>query len=168
MARKVPLDSFAIYVSMQGERSYQAIADRFGVSKRAVQKIADREKWGERLRQIEEDIKQRLDKRLGETLEEIRARHLKLARAIGARAAKGLQEYPVANFTEALKAAESSIKLERMLTGEATERTAVTVEQVTRQEIDRLVVPVEVLPPPPDEEDEEGEDAEDADAGDDW
>jgi hypothetical protein len=167
MARKIPFDAFAEYVALQEQRSYQALADRYKVTKRSIQKRADREKWGERLKVIEEGIRQNVDKRLGETMEDIRVRHLKLARAIGARAAKGLQEFPVSSFVEAIKGAEMSIKLERMLTGEATERTAVTVEQVTRQEIDRLVVPVEVLPPPPCEEDDEDEENGDA-GGDDW
>ena len=39
------------------------------------------------------------------------------------------------------KIAELVIKMERILAGESTERTAVTVEEVTRRELDRWLVP---------------------------
>jgi hypothetical protein len=51
--KKIPEDAFTIYVAMQEERSYQALADRFGVTERAIQKVADQERWSERLAQIE-------------------------------------------------------------------------------------------------------------------
>ena len=40
---------------------------------------------------------------------------------------------------EGVKAAETVIKLERIIAGEPSERTGLTVEQVTRQEIDMLL-----------------------------
>jgi hypothetical protein len=43
---------------------------------------------------------------------------------------------------EGVRAAELVIKLERLLAGESSERSTVTVEEVTRRELDRWLVPV--------------------------
>ena len=40
-----------------------------------------------------------------------------------------------------MKAAEMVIKLERLVAGEASERTAISVEEVTKRELDRWIVP---------------------------
>ena len=53
MNRKLPPDTFAYYLDLGVGRSYQAVADNFGVTKQAVVKLAAREKWQERLQQIE-------------------------------------------------------------------------------------------------------------------
>ena len=141
MTKKIPDDAFAIYVAMQEERSYQALAERFSVSKRGIQKLADRERWSERLSAIERDLQERIDKQLGESLEEIRLRHLKIARAIAGRAAKALSEYPLTSGMDAVRAAEVAIKLERMISGEPTERTAVSFERKAQEEADRFLAP---------------------------
>ena len=78
MARKIPEDAFAQYVSMGVERSYQALADMLGVTKRAVTKLAARDKWSERLSKIEKDVREKCDKRLVETLEQMYERHMRL------------------------------------------------------------------------------------------
>ena len=116
------------------------MADHFGVSKRGVVNVAAREKWRERLEAIERSTQERVDQRLGEDLEEMQLRHLKLLRGIAGRAAKAIQEYPLTSGMEGMRAAEMVIKLERVIAGEATERSQLTVEQVTRQEIDKLLV----------------------------
>ena len=41
---------------------------------------------------------------------------------------------------DAIRAAELAIKLERLVVGEPTERAALTIEQVTKQEINELLV----------------------------
>ena len=51
MARKIPTDAFMYYFSMGASRSYQAVADHFHVSKRAVVTLATKEK-GARMAEI--------------------------------------------------------------------------------------------------------------------
>jgi hypothetical protein len=139
MARKVPADAFALYVLMQEGRSYQALADQLGFSKQAIQDCADRENWQERLTEINALVRIEVEKKLVETLAERRDQHLKLARAMQARGAKGLSDHEAVSCGEAIKAVESGVKLERLILGEANERTAFSVEAVTRAELDRYL-----------------------------
>ena len=137
MAKRIPEDAFAQYVGMGAERSYQALADRLDVTKRAIVKIATREDWSARLQKIEHEARESSDKKLAEGLEEMRTRHLKTLRAMHARAVEAIRQYPLNSGMEAMKAAELVIKMERLITGEATERGEVAVSEVVRRESER-------------------------------
>ncbi len=152
MARKIPEDAFAQYVAMGVERSYQALADVLGVTKRAITKIGAREGWAARLAKIEQTARERSDQRLAETLEEIRSRHLKTLRAMNARALSALQQFPLNSGMEAMRAAEMVIKLERLIVGEPSERTEVGIEEITRREVAKFL---EVAVDGDDDDDEE-------------
>ena len=154
MSGKLGSDAFGFYIGLGDGRCYSAVADHFGVSKRAVVKAAAREGWQERLEAIERDAREVADQKMAETLEEIRSRHLKLLRAMSARVAKALSEFPLTSGWEAMKGAEMLIKLERLLFGEPSERSALSVEQVTRREMESLLAV---------DGDEEG-----SEEGDDW
>jgi hypothetical protein len=140
MNRKIPPDAFELYVSMGPERSYQEVAERCGVSKRAVQSCADREEWTERLARIEQQAREQSDKRLAEALEDIRSRHLKTLRAMNGRALEALKGYPITSGMDAIRAAEMVIKLERLIVGDPTDRNAVTLESTVRREYERWLV----------------------------
>ena len=135
----IPDDAFEIYVAMGRQRSYRALASRFGVSKRAITKHAAVHGWPERLENIEAEARERSDEKLAETLEEMRTRHLKTLRAMSARALAALKDHPLNTGMEAIKAAEVAIKLERVIAGEVSSRTEVSVEEVSRREIENLV-----------------------------
>lgn len=135
MTAKIPDDAFSYYVSLGVARSYRAVAERYGVSKRAVTKRAVNEQWAERLQKIEDEARERSDARLVDTVEEMRSRHLKTLRAMHARVISALQKYPLNSGMEAMKAAEMVIKMERLIAGEASERTALSIEEVTRREL---------------------------------
>lgn len=137
MSQKIPSDAFEQYVAMGAERSYQALADRLGVTKRAVSKRAKAEDWTKRLERIERLARERADEKLVEHLEDMRVRHLKTLRAMNARALAALQAFPLTSGMEAIRAAELAIKLERLIAGEPTERQAVTVEETIKREYDR-------------------------------
>jgi len=134
-SKRIPPDAFDFYVGLGSERSYRLVAEQFGVSKRAVTKLAAREHWAERLVNIESEARERSDAKLVETVEEMRSRHLKMARAMGARVISALREYPLGSGMEAMRGAEMVIKLERLIVGEPSDRTAVTVEEVTKREL---------------------------------
>ena len=136
MHRRIPSDAFDFYVSLDTKRSYRAVAEHYGVSKRAVTKCAGREKWSERLARIESTAREKSDQRLAETIEDMRTRHLKTIRAMSARALRALSEYPLTTGMDGMRAAELAIKLERLVAGEATDRTA-TVEETVRRESER-------------------------------
>ena len=77
----------------------------------------------------------------------MRERHLKTARYMQSKALRAMQEYPLKSGMEAVKAAEAAIRLERLVVGEASERTAIDVETVTKKEMERWL-----MPPPEDVE----------------
>ena len=70
----------------------------------------------------------------------MKTRHLKTARAMLGRAVKGLHEFPITSGMDAIRAAELSIKLERLIMGEASERTETSVEETIKGEMTRWLV----------------------------
>ena len=153
MTRKIPPDAFSYYVGLGLDRSYQAVADHYGASKQAVVKVAKRERWQERLLEIERKAQEGADKRAVDSLEAMNDRHLKTLQAIQARALEALKTMPLASSMEAVRALDMCISKERLVRGEPSDRTAISVEDVIRREYDRWMVP----------DDTNGEDA---DAGD--
>ena len=115
MPRKIALDAFEVYVAMGEGRSYRLLAERYGVTKRAVTKLAARERWSERLEEIQRKARERADDRLVDRIDEMQARHLKTLKAVNARVLAALKQYPLASGMEAVRAADLLIKLERSI-----------------------------------------------------
>jgi hypothetical protein len=139
MNGKIPAEAFSFYVGLQDARSYQAVADRYGVSKRAVVKAAAREKWPERLAAIEQRARETADQKLQESIAEMNVRHLQVMRFIQAKAIEALKTMPLDTAMEAIKAYSLSLDKERLIRGEPGQRTEVSVAEATRREIDRFV-----------------------------
>ena len=134
MANKLPQDAFEFYVGLGPDRSYQAIADHFGVTKRAVTNRARRDEWQKSVAEIEAKARQGAERRMVETLEEMSSRHIKSLRIIQARALEGLRHMPLESAMEAVRALDIGIRQERLIRGEPSERTAINVEEVVRRE----------------------------------
>lgn len=141
MKTRIPVDAFDYYVSLGPERSYEAVAAHFGVSASGVKKASARDHWQSRLAQIDTEVQARLVQRIVDEIDEMRDRHLKTVRAIMGRALKALQQFPLTSGMEAVRAAELAIKLERLVMGEASERTEINTDDVIRQEMKRWLVP---------------------------
>ena len=133
---KIPPEAFDFYVSLGPSRSYQAVAAEYGVTKRAVVKFASREGWTDRLQSIQAESRAKGDQRIVESLEEMRERHLMTLKVMNARAVAALKQYPLSSAMEAMRAAEMVIKLERLIVGDPGERTALSVEEITRREME--------------------------------
>ena len=82
MNRKIGPDAFAFYVSLGTDRSYEAVAKKYGVTKRAVTDLAAKENWQKRLSKIEREAQEKTDKRVAETLEQMNDRHIKVLKFI--------------------------------------------------------------------------------------
>jgi hypothetical protein len=104
-------------VSLGAERSYAAVAVRFGVSKRAVTRRAVEEEWQRRAAEMEAQARKRADEKLQETLEEMHVRHLKLLRVIQNKALETLRDQPLSKAIEAVRALELCIREERATRG---------------------------------------------------
>ncbi len=139
MNQKIPSSAFEYYVALGPGRSYRAVGERFGVSKRAVTKHAAREKWSARLAKVEAEAREKSDQRSVDGLQEMNERHLKIAKALQSKAIEGLRDMPLDSAKDIIRALDLGVRQERLVRGEPTERQA-SVEEVTRQEIRELLV----------------------------
>ncbi len=92
------------------DRSYEAVANHYGSSKRAVTDLARRERWQERLRNIEQEARQRSEERLVENLEQMNQRHLKTLQVIQRKALEALKRMDLGSAMEAAKSFSSAIR----------------------------------------------------------
>lgn len=139
---KIPATALEFYISLGPQRSYQAVAKHFGVNTRSVAKRAKKEEWQRRVAEIEAKARQVSEQRAQETLEEMNTRHLKSVRVIQAKALEALRSLPLASGMDAVRALDMALKHERLVRGEPSERTAVTVEDTIKREYSRWLTAV--------------------------
>lgn len=134
MSARIPADAFDFYASLGMARSYQAVAEKYGVSKQAVTKHAVQHRWAERLTAIEQRARERSDQKLQETIEELNERHLKMLRIIETKALEALRVMPLDSAMDAVRALEISMRQTRLIRGEPTDHTTVDVVDLIRRE----------------------------------
>lgn len=142
MARsnRVPRDdAFAVYVSLGVDRSHAAIAEQYGVSKRAITKIASLDNWAERLRAIEEAARKRTEEQLVETMAQTRERHLRTIKAICSRALASLRDLRFHSAMECVRAIEITMKLERSILADPDAPTSEAIAERHRRDEDSLL-----------------------------
>jgi len=137
MNKKLPPDAFSFYFSVGPGRSYQTVAENYGVSKTAVTNLAEKENWQKKIVEIEAKARDSLEKKMGESLEQMSDRHLKIVQVIQRKALEALKTMPLTTAIEAVRALDASIKTERLIRGEPTDRASLDVEQVVRREYQR-------------------------------
>ena len=160
MTGKLPPDAFDVYMGLGPDRSYEAVAKRYGVSKRAVTKRAAKEKWQERVSKIEQKARESSDKKVQESLEAMNDRHLKMTQAIQGKALQALREMALDSAMGGVRALDQAIRLERLIRGEPSDRTALGLEEVIRKEVDHWLTDED------DNEDEQDDEAQEEDDGD--
>jgi 2-phospho-L-lactate transferase/gluconeogenesis factor (CofD/UPF0052 family) len=145
-------EAFAMYCGLGHVRSYAAVARHYGVSTRAVLFLAKRYNWAGRLREIEAVAEERMREAQVQALIEARERHLKSLRVLQGKALAGMRDQNARSLNEATRALETGIKLERLILGESTANTQVSVEEKQRRELDELVVDDSEVDDPEDED----------------
>lgn len=130
---------FQYYVSLGDTRSYQRVADHYGVLKNSITRIAVDHDWLARLKLIEAEARRDADRKLAEMRAEMYERHLKLAKFVQSKAVQGLQAHAFDNARDASRALVDGVKMERVVQGESTDVHAVSVQQVTRREVETFV-----------------------------
>jgi len=134
MARKIPPDAFDFYFSLGPGRSYQAVAAKYGVTKRAVTDLAKREAWQKRIEDLHEKARQSATEKALESLEEMNERHLAALRIIELRALAALKGIPLNSALAAVRALDVAIRQERAIRGDSGEGGGASVEQIIRGE----------------------------------
>jgi predicted DNA-binding protein YlxM (UPF0122 family) len=150
---KIPADAFDLYYALGPARSYQAVAEKYRVSKKAVVNRAKREGWQKRLLAIEEKARATSDEKKRESVEAMNERQLQQARFLQAKAINALKDMPVDSVLAAVRALEVGARQERLIYGEPSERTSLSVEDVIKREYERWMV----TPPANDSTDTEKE-----------
>ncbi len=140
MARKIPPDAFEFYFALGPGRSYQAVATKYGVTKRAVTDLAKREGWQARLQDLHKKAHQAASERALESLDAMNQRHLATLRAIQVRALDALKGVRLDSALAAVRALDMAIRQERAIRGDSGDGGG--VEDVIRREYERwMVVP---------------------------
>lgn len=139
MKRKIPPEAFAFYLGLGVGRSYQAVAERYSVSKRAIATRAEKEGWQAKLAEEEQKARVSAEKQAAESIETVNEKHLKVLRFIQGRAIESLKSMPIESAMDAVKAYALSLDKERQIRGSPSEQAASRIEEITRQEIRTLL-----------------------------
>jgi len=140
---RIPPDAFEYYVSLGPDRSYERVAAEFGVSKRAVTKAAARQGWQQRVIELERKARESAEQKALESLEGMNLRHLKALKIVQGKALEALRSMPLSTAMEAVRALDLAIRQERLIRGEPSDRTAISIEEVIRREYERWMLPEE-------------------------
>jgi hypothetical protein len=138
--RKIPPDAFDFYYSLGPSRSYQTVANHYGVSKRAVTNMAKREDWQRRLVEFEAEARDRADKKRQDATDAALDRHLKAIRLVFGKGVEALRNMSIDTPADAMKAIALAIREERVALGEPSDRTAISIEEQIRTEYERWMV----------------------------
>ena len=142
MQNRLPFDAYEYYYSLGANRSYQAVANHFGVSKRSVTKRALKEKWQDQIAEMEAQIRENVTQKTRESVEEMMDRHLKQLTAIQGRAIEALRAMPLNTSMEAVRALALAMKEERVMRGEHVDSATKSVEEIIKQEYRDWLEPV--------------------------
>jgi hypothetical protein len=134
MNRKIPPEAFTYYVGLGTARSYDAVATKYGVSKRAVTKCATREHWQERFARIQQEAREKAEKRAVESMEQVTSRQLTALKFMFGKALETLRTSSLDSAMDAVRTALLCIKQEREIRGEtADESMAETLVRLRRE-----------------------------------
>ena len=159
--KKIPTDAFDHYFSLGPGRSYQQVADRYGVTKRAVTALAKRESWQARLAEVEEKARVRLDEKKVDALEAAHEQRLKALRLVLGKGIAGLRGMSIDSPRDAVQAIGLAVREIRVELGEPSDRTAISIEDTIKREYERWMVVEEEEPDLPNDRDANGDDADD-------
>ena len=140
MTRKLPADAFESYLALGPARTYEAVAERFGVCKRSVCARAKVERWQEKVAERERQTRQQGEKNAVESLEAMNERHLRLVRLIQNRAIEALKKMPLDNASAAAKALAAAVEQERVIRGEPSDRSVIDIATIIKKEYESLVL----------------------------
>ena len=142
MRRKIPPDAYSYYLGLGQARSYDAVARRCGVSKRAVTNLAGKEGWQQKVAAADEQARARAVEKAQESIEEMNERHLKTVQLVQKKALEALRTSPIEGGIDAVRALVLAVRDERLIRGEPTDRNAVNIEEVIKREYERWMVPL--------------------------
>lgn len=143
MNKRLPAEALAYYLAQGQARSYQAVADHFGVSKRTVTATAARERWQAQLDAAEAKSREQIGQRYAETLEQANERHVKLGRFLQSQGISALKSVASMSSADGIRAIKTGVEIERQGLGEPADPTQ-DIEEIIRREYQRWMRPIDV------------------------
>ena len=140
MTRKIADDSFSFYVALGPERSYRRVAEHYGVDKRTLTRHAVKERWAERLEEAERQVREESEQEAVDVLREMNERHVGIAKALQGKALTAHRELPIDKAADVIRALELGVKQERLIQGEPSERSEMTLEEISKREVARWLL----------------------------
>ena len=144
MKRKLPAEAFDFYLGLGVGRSYSQVAEHYGVSKGAVTALAKRDGWQGRLAKVEAEARSKSTAKAVESLEQVNDRHLRIARSLQAKALEALRSMSLEDARDVIRALDLGVKQERLILGEPSERSAISIEETIEREYERWMISKEV------------------------
>ena len=105
--------------------SYEDIAQKYGVSKSQVVRVADKEQWQELRAKAKQNATEMLPKKVGESIAEVNERHVQTAKILQTKGMvaiigdekNGIKPIPITSFDHARKAVDTGVTMERRALG---------------------------------------------------
>ena len=113
-------EAFEYYYGMGAERSYDAVATKFGISKSTIFNWAKAHDWQERIEQRDIENARKLAKKTDDSIVNSKARYRKLIKVLIAKAVGKINRDELAAMS--IKDIKMLINTDMLLMGEATER----------------------------------------------
>ena len=156
--RKIPPEALTYYVGLGAGRSYQKVADKYGVSKRAVTKLAAKERWQEKVAEIEHQARESAEEKAKSEIEAAYAQQIVGVKLLFRRGVEALKTMAIDNPADATRAIQVACREWRAAMGEPTDRTAIEIDEKIRREYERWMTVAEPEPPSPAvQDDDDGE-----------
>jgi hypothetical protein len=115
MRPRIPTDAFDRYVALGAERTYAALAEQLGVSKRTIVRHAIADRWQERLAQVEREGRAKAEARLTESVAAVTERHLRTLRAVQHKALQALANAGMGTAAQAAATLIAAVRAERAI-----------------------------------------------------
>ena len=138
--RKIPPDAFDFYFGLGPGRSYQAVAGEYGVTKRAVTKLAAKERWQDQIATLERKARENSDERKVDALQASHEQRLQALRMVLGKGLEGLRQTTIDSPGDAVRAIGLAVREIRVELGEPSDRTAVSIEDTIKREYERWMV----------------------------
>lgn len=122
MAKKLPSDAFAYYLSLGVGRSHEAVGAKYGVTKRTVTRRAAKECWAKRVEEAERKGQRKAEAKATESIAAMHERHIMMLRAVQTRALRAVQDHPLTSGIQGMRMVEMAIKMERLIRAEPNEQ----------------------------------------------
>ena len=123
---------FREYLTMETPRSRVVAAKDMGISIGALNRMALKHKWPQRAAAYDDAMAKAADRAAMSTAEDMQRRHMEAVHAMLRRGVSAITEADLTEARDGVPMIDKAVRLERLLVGEATERTESRISSLDR------------------------------------